>query len=317
LERTTFGEIQTLREMRHAWDVIASITMLWQVGAEPIDLNLQVGKDDRPSKTVAWKPSPDVDGLLLEEVGKRSPIEISDRSALFLEYDFLPALAPLAHSNERNSNALLHDSGLADDNGNLPKSVHLQVTIGLEKGPRFSPAKALDPILGKEPKFANAFPNLSTLPSTLQDEGLDSLGPLLQAAQQQKGELEVFGAKIPNELIALLGLPALAILLFQFSAVGFYVASNVEWLDQEEASEWSFLLRGWPFLIMSVGTIFVFPALASVLTFFFLPGENSSPKPITLALTIIVVMFGAVAFVAIQRLRSRVQGSGQAAQIPN
>jgi hypothetical protein len=119
--------------------------------------------------------------------------------------------------------------------------------------------------------FAQAFPSLEKLTAHYQTENFRSLGTLLEEAvsQQPKGELEVLGIKVPSDLIALLGLPVLFILLFQFSAVGFYVASTVEQIGEEEAAGWSFLLPRWPFLFMSVGTIFVFPAAASIFTFFF------------------------------------------------
>jgi uncharacterized membrane protein len=112
-------------------------------------------------------------------------------------------------------------------------------------------------------------------------------------------------------LIALLGLPILAVLLFQFSAVGFYIASNVERIEENEASESSFLPKGWPFFAMSLGTILILPSIASVLIFAFPLEQDWWSKPMHLSLMIIVVASSAVGFWAILRLRSRVRQSGQ------
>jgi hypothetical protein len=129
---------------------------------------------------------------------------------------------------------------------------------------------------------------------------------LEEAAQQSKEQIEVFGAKISNELIPLFGLPVLAIFLFQFSAVALYVTSNVDRLEVEDASQWSFLLNGWPFLTLSFGAIFVLPAAASIANFFSVPGETFLPKPISLLFAIAVVVCAAAAFLVLQRLCSRV-----------
>jgi len=175
---------------------------------------------------------------------------------------------------------------------------------------KFSPALGFDDKLGKTHDFAEAFPSLEKLSPNYQIERLDSLSTSLEeAAQQSKEQIEVFGAKISNELIPLFGLPVLAIFLFQFSAVGFYVAFNVDRLEVEDASQWSFLLSGWPFLALSFGTIFALPAAASIANFFSVPGETFLPKPISLLFAIGIVVCAAVAFVALQRLRLTVRRS--------
>jgi len=137
---------------------------------------------------------------------------------------------------------------------------------------------------------------------------------LEEAAQQSKEQIEIFGAKVSSNPIPLFALPALAILLFQFSAVAFYVVSNVDRLEIEDASQWSLLLPGLAFMVSCFGTIFVLPVAAAVLTYF-LPGEATLPKVANIALAVVVISSSAVAFTAVRALRSRVLRSPYSAQI--
>jgi hypothetical protein len=182
--------------------------------------------------------------------------------------------------------------------------LHSKWSTTLEK---CSPATALDDQLGKMHDFAEAFPALEKLPDDYQNKRLASLSTELdEATQKSKEEIEVFGAKISSELIPLFGLPILAIFLFQFSAVAFYVASNVERIEVEEASQWSFMLRGWPFLILSAGTIFGLPAAAATLSFIRVQGETILPRPINFLFAVLVVIYAFGALFSLWILRSRV-----------
>lgn len=211
-----------------------------------------------------------------------------------------------AFSSEGALNRLAQLFGLKEDERSLLKELRLSVALNA-KGFNFSPALALDPVLGKKDSFGAAFPNLEQLNDTFQKEVFSSLGNSLQefVIQQPKGELEVFGAKIPSELIAIFGLPTLAIFLFQFSVVGFYTASNTEALGQEEASEWSFLLSGWPFLFMGLACL-AFPAAVSIWTLFFVVWGDLWPNLGYLALVLVVLICDIRAFCALLRLRTRV-----------
>lgn len=119
--------------------------------------------------------------------------------------------------------------------------------------------------------------------------------------------MKVFGIKFSSDLIPLFGLPTLAVFLFQFSAIGFYVASNVERLEHEEASQWSFLLRGWPFFLLCFGTVLFLPVVASILSLLPLPGDALLAKPVNLVFGTTVVGLSLAAFIALEILRSRVR----------
>jgi hypothetical protein len=170
------------------------------------------------------------------------------------------------------------------------------------------PALNFDPELGKEPNFTKAFPNLDKLPDAYQNQRITSLDTSLEGALalQSKGELEIFGIKIPTESIALLGLPVLAVFLFQFSAIASYTTSRVERLEEEDASQWSFLLSGWRFIGLSYGTIVFLPVAASIVSLIFARGESLLLNAISVAFTIIVLVLVREAFRSLRALRSRV-----------
>lgn len=80
-------------------------------------------------------------------------------------------------------------------------------------------SSSLHPFLAEWDKRFSA---LLRLPPEYRRIQLPELKSLLTAqAQRSKGELEIFGAKIPNEVIALFGVPILILLLFQFWSVCF------------------------------------------------------------------------------------------------
>jgi hypothetical protein len=155
--------------------------------------------------------------------------------------------------------------------------------------------------------LVKAFPHLEKLPDKYQKENLRSLGTTLEepSTEQTREEIEVFGVKIPSGLIALFGLPIIAILPFQFSAIGFYAASNADRFGQEETSEWSFLLGGWPFELISAGAIFGVPTGTSILTFLFLSRGDWLSKLPYLFCSVIVIITSAAAFLSLQRIRAR------------
>jgi hypothetical protein len=334
LMRKRFNDIQTLQEMRKVWDAIASTKMFWKVGRIPNYVALFLWKQNKNRLTsvhVDWvdshtngtqageAPTPNGDkdketslltgAVRLDLVDGEPPRIDAYRNEVSFEYTgVLPAFG------SASTNSLMRAFHLDESERSLLENVRVHVDMDA-KAYGISPALALDPALGQKANFAEAFPNLIKLKDEYQHENLESLLSLLEeaVAQQQSGELEVFGAKIPNELIALLGLPILAALLFHFSAVGFYVASNVEQINENESSEWSFLLKGWPFFAVSLGAILVLPSVASVLTVVFALGQNWWSKLMHLVLTIMAVASSSIAFWAIRRLRSRVRHSAEPA----
>jgi hypothetical protein len=315
-----FDQLQNLEEIRAFWNAIAQ-TKLWRLEEKPWDFVLNLGLEKTVGANVRWDGQPSSVGRdhqslvsspvrFLDRIGESSLYTDSNgNNRISFDYDFSPLVTSLGDSNRQ-----MEIFRLEEKQRDLLKVVTFSVDVEA-KPLYFSPALLLDPVLGKLPNFAFAFPNLNKLPDNYQNQRIGSLGTSLEeaVAQQPKGDLEVFGAKVPSELVALLGLPALATLLFQFASLGFYTASNVERLGQDEATQWSFLLKGWPFLLISIVAIFVFPAVASVCIFVSVSEENWSSEPIYLALTIIVLICSAVAFIAIRRLRLCV---GETAQLP-
>ncbi len=304
---TAFGSIQTLEEMRKAWDAVA-LTTSFDVLGEPESVYVRIGGG-------SWSPEAQwisntvrvYDHSRIPEVGIGAPTFLyqpaSHRTSIAFEYDFSPVLNSLS---DLNTLTLMRGLHVAENQRDLLKSTKLVVDVPTTRHD-FSPALKFGPVLGKKRDFAEAFPNLDRLPDNYQTQRLSSLQTSLEEAiRKSEEEIEVFGAKIRSDFVPLFGLPMLVIFLFQFSAVAFYVSSNVERLETEEASQWSFLIRGSPFWVLSFGAIFVVPAAASILSFVSVPGETLLPKPISLLLAIVVVVCAAAAFFALQNLRLRV-----------
>jgi len=298
-----FGEITTLKEMREAWDVVASTTNFF-ILQEPKGMSLQVGEGySQGFVYLPWIIEPANSISELKQIGNPTFLlnQSNNEVSVSLMYDFSPAISEL-----KDLEPLKARLKIGDYQTELLKQIRLLVTAGLTHG-NCSPAIAFGPVLGKCRNFAEAFPNLFKLRDEFQGQRLDSLGPSLEeAAQQSKEQIEVFGVKISSNLIPLFALPALAILLFQFSAVAFYVVSNVERLEIEDASEWSLLLPGLAFMVSCFGTIFVLSVAAAVLTYFVVLGEAALPNLFNIALVVVVISSSIAAFMAVRSLRSRV-----------
>jgi hypothetical protein len=300
LDRKSFNQIQTLQEMRKVWDTIYSTT---SYSDKPkitgVGLSLpSIGKQYR----LQWEEEEDKQeedsdtwALSLRESEKRysTPLGVE----LYFE------IGPEMEKADLNGLTQALKLPVADRNL-LTKQAELIVDTSWRRN-NFSPADSFGPALAKKRNFAEAFPNLDRLPDNYQEQRLNSLRTSLEKATQNgKEEIEALGAKIPSDLFPLFGLPVLAILLFQLSAVAFYVRNNIEQLEVEEASQWSFLLNGWPFVILSIGTIFVLPTAASVLSFVYVRGESLLPRPVNLAFATIVVVFSVRAIICLLKLQA-------------
>ena len=144
-------------------------------------------------------------------------------------------------------------------------------------------------------------------------ESLGSLETLLErdVEKQPKQDLDVFGAKIPSEMVGLLGLPLLIVLLFQLSAIAFYTARKFKRMDEAEVSAWSFLLPGFPFTLLCLGSICGLPVTAAILTLIFQPGGNQISIISHWTLTVITVACGIAAFAVMLILRRCVTSAPQ------
>lgn len=248
-----FSDIRTWPQMREVWNAIGSFTTFWQAGTKLKALTFIAGNNyELPILWHQFQGGTVYKDWVATFDRTSAPVLNGEENAV--TFSLLQTQSDLEKLKQL----------LQLDDGKIPPTLSdmkLKFVVGDGRGYNFSPTLGLDPVLGRKTKFGEAFPNLEKLPAQYQIEDPGALPTLLEktVTQQQKGELEIFGAKVPSDLIALLGLPILAILLFQFSAVGFYVRSHIERIGEEEAAEWSFLLQGWPFLIMSLVTSFVCP----------------------------------------------------------
>jgi hypothetical protein len=295
-----FKDVDTLEKMRGFWDEIASIKTFLEPKT-PLFLLLQLGPHGQIIEATSWQPSANSDGFVLDkyDVG---PVYGYQDEAASISYDFSEVL-----KNSKYRHYSIGGHELSDEE--LAKGVTLTIVYETVTHP-FVPALGLDKDLGDKQDFSHAFPNLSSVDDIYLSKSFQRLGTALDAgAARQTGDIELFGTKFSRDLIPLFGLPILIVLLFQFSAVGFYGASRVQKLEEEDASQWSFLLKGWPFWILSCGAIFVLPSVASILSlwrFFAVPGETLLPRSVYIGLGIAVALISAIGFISLERLRRRV-----------
>jgi hypothetical protein len=102
-----------------------------------------------------------------------------------------------------------------------------------------------------------------------------------------KRDFEIFGVKIGSDQIALFGLPALGLLLFNLGAIALYAAKHAERLEVKEASNWSFLLQGWQFSVLTYLVVAVLPFAAAVYTL--IRVQDRTPKTSLLGTLVIGV----------------------------
>src|ERR1700730_18170532 len=295
-----------LNEFRKAWVVVRQLKIKLVHLIDPTEVFLRFTKGEGDPLKSADLELPlearflDGSKISSEEKVLRAKefyYETTNGEDVFFVYDFSSVLGPV-------------DRESLNRTSNLPESIehysaYLSVKVkSLEKslfgGAVFGPEFA-----GKT--FAQAFPQLEALSENYQNQRLTVLSTVLEKEEKQSmDQLEVFGAKISTNLIPLFGVVALAILLFQFTALGDYITSNVQRLEEEEAAQWSFLLSGWRFFVLSFGTIFLLPVSATVFTFLTVPSETLLSEPISFALAIAVAAFSSIAFVSLDELRAYV-----------
>jgi hypothetical protein len=120
--------------------------------------------------------------------------------------------------------------------------------------------------------------------------------------ESQRRDFEIFGVKIGSDQVALFGLPALGFLLLNFGALAFYVARYSESFHDDQASDWSLLLRGRVFAALNYTLVLLVPLSAAILTW--LQVRDSTPK--TQVLSVVVFGTGIFAGLGTWKLRRRV-----------
>ena len=178
-----FSDIQTLEEMRAAWNAIASTKKFWKLDTRPSQAFIELEKDPTNTLDVEWVDLKEIDeglsstsdaGVLSLSRNENGRIKANrDGGTVWIDYEFLPALAGAVDSDK-----LMKSFGLKDEQRDFLKLAYL--SVGVDGKPvSFSPALALDPVLGAKTDFADAFPNLEKLPDVYQNQ---KLPPFLRVA---------------------------------------------------------------------------------------------------------------------------------------
>jgi hypothetical protein len=130
---------------------------------------------------------------------------------------------------------------------------------------------------------------------------------LSDKTKSEKRDFEIFGVKIGSDQIAFFGLPGLGMVLFNIGAIALYVVKHVEKLEVEEASNWSFLLTGWRFCVLTNLIVVVLPLAAAVCTWY-----RVDRTPRTSFLSVLVIGSSFFVAYAIHQLRRRVRSENEA-----
>ena len=172
----------------------------------------------------------------------------------------------------------------------------------------FAKCRKLLPKLRRAPNFDETFPGLARLGEHYRSLKLSDLdGILEEEGKRSKGELDVFGAKIPSELLTVVGLPALCVLLLQFLSTSRYIRANTDTISVEAASKWSGLLKGIGFWLYCCIAIWALPIAASVLSQIVVP-----PKGLVVYCgfwipTVLIVVFSTCALFHLSAIRKMVR----------
>lgn len=160
-------------------------------------------------------------------------------------------------------------------------------------------------------RFEEAFPDLAQLPRQYQTERVTVLKARLESdSLNGRQELEIFGAKIPSELFVLFGIPALTVLLFQFSSICAYICRRNETIQIQDASEWSFLLGARFLALLRYSTTLILPCTAAILSVAFVT-PNPNQSWLWWALAALTFAGSLSSTISLMRLRRRVsRGEG-------
>jgi hypothetical protein len=90
-------------------------------------------------------------------------------------------------------------------------------------------APGVEKKVSRAESFDDAFPNLTKLGEKYRSLPFDHLNAILgEESKRSKGELEIFGAKIPNELVGWIGIPALGLLFIRFISTCLYLLKHAD-----------------------------------------------------------------------------------------
>jgi hypothetical protein len=297
----------TLNDFRRFFEAISRPEMYALENIDEVSLNVTgLSTKDIPMLLLPNLASPDPSGKTYElgyPSGPATFIEASQgKLNALLKYSIPDDLLESDFNKWLGENNILLENGYKNDVHPIQLIVPRQATR-YQVNVDFS--SSLQPFLGQWDK---RFYALLGLPSEYRKIQLPELKSLLTAqAQRSKGELEVFGAKIPNEIIALFGVPILIILLFQFWAVCSYANSQNDSIKLEDASQWSFLLNAPPFFLMSIGIILILPISSAICSALFISGPSYFPPFVGWIFATVVTLISVLATKHLVRLRNRVR----------
>lgn len=266
------GQLGSVGQFRFVWDSLAKNPYLFHVQSDPNRLSLFLARPSGKGRLdfVRFEGSKQSGNLDIQSPNEGPTLVAQTKSGvrsadfgfrgflLFLPEDSSTRLKqPFTPPLLDNDLTLVIESPLETTNVN-PFSYF------------FTKLGSILPDLRSGASFDETFPNLTQLGLNYRSLKLSDLDPILEEqSKRSKGQLEVFGAKIPSELVPFVGLPLLLAMLLQFTSICHYIRENVTRISADTASKWSILLRGFGFLLFGIVTTFGLPVLVTVLSWLF------------------------------------------------
>jgi len=244
-DTTSLNQLQTVDNWRSFWNTLATYPLL-RVQAEQLngvlrdelhnlhDIGVFVNAN-RPNLPIGSAQSPDHANFVRTSSG-----------AMMFEFLF-PGFVRTAGWSEMFIELKIPSGPVKADADNLVLVV-TPATIRESKSPFdlfFEECHSFLPKLERLANFDEEFPNLTKLGPAFRSLRLSDIDRILEEeAKRSKAELEVFGAKIPSELITIVGLPVLWLLLLQFTSICRYIRANTDAISPDGASKYPSVLRG-------------------------------------------------------------------------
>jgi hypothetical protein len=269
---STIGAIKTLREFKLLWDALASNRYILAINPRPLVCGLGTHAKLLVNADVISTTREAADFLLpthsasMDFQGGQQGNPIVHLS-LPLELNlFQPPFHGLPGASIESLTKVPNDENMLS-NAKILVDLPAQILSIDILSVLLSKCKGIRTDLARASSFEHAFSNLSKLPNYYWALNLDDLEVRLkEKSESSKGQLEVFGVSIPNEMIVYVGFALLGILLLQFWSICRYLARNAAELDLDQASRWHLLLKGIGFSWIGRQAVWILRSVSAALS---------------------------------------------------
>ena len=264
---TPLRDIHTIKHFKGWWNEYCGLRRLLLLHLPPLEARV-IWHDDKGTTTTEQV------GITVERVRAEKEVPLSpekskdavlDADSIWVSYYLPNRYSPLGphlpwkgdapeYSPELTLHFKMDQIGL-----NLPQD------LGSSTGLR----SADNPFYGD---FEFDFPALNAIVEKFGAFSFEELRRLMASEDRPKETLEIFGARIPTDLIAKVGVPLLIVLQWQFASVCRFLARAQHPISLSSASRWSFLLNGFGFALVAYGSVSILPVAATLSSLWYVAG---------------------------------------------